>query len=165
MYTAIPEPTKKLAKKIVSVMRWRSIINHTIEFIILAVLYSLSVHFEWVQWINWILLISAGLAILSAIWLIGLRPLYIYKNTRYDVNEEFLQLKTGAFNERHELVPMTKIQAVSTNQGPILRRFNLYAIAIETMGSNHGIAGLPKEVAIDLRNQIAHLAKIQEDDD
>lgn len=164
MHKTIPEPTQKLAKEIISAIRWSSTITHTIEFIILAILYGASVRYEWVSWVNWIFLTGSVLAVISAIWQIGLRPLYIFKNTRYGVNEEFLQLKSGAFNESHELIPMTKIQAVSTNQGPILRRFNLYSIEIETMGSSHGIAGLPKQVAVDLRNKIAHLAKIQEDE-
>lgn len=162
MYSAIEEPTDKLAKKVISVLRWRSIIYHTIAFILLSVLYGVSIHYTWVSGVNWIILIGTILTIISSVWLVGLRPQYIYKNTRYFVNEEFLQLKKGAFFESHELVPMTKIQAVSTNQGPILRRFNLYSIEIETIGSSHKIEGLSKDVAINLRNQIAHLAKIQE---
>ncbi len=102
---------------------------------------------------------------LSGIWSIGFRPVYLHKHFRYGVTDEFLQIKSGAFHEHYALIPMTKIQAVSTSQGPVLRRFSLYTLEIETMGSSHGIPGLPKEVAIDVRNQIARCAKIKEVDE
>ena len=57
---------------------------------------------------------------------------------------------------------MTKIQSISTNQGPLLRKYDFYSISIDTMGSSHSIPALPKEKAIELRNQIAYFAKIKE---
>ncbi|MBO1910296.1 PH domain-containing protein [Sporosarcina sp. 6E9] len=165
MYTPIEEPSKRLSKEIIPSMRWGALISVAVEFVIAGILYGVSIYFAWPDWVNWILLFVAVVIVAGAIWSIGLRPFFVFKNTRYEVSEEFLQLKSGAFHEVYELVPMTKIQAVSTHQGPILRRFNLYSIAIETMGSSHAIAGLPKQVAIDVRNQIAHLAKIREVDE
>ncbi|MBD7985672.1 PH domain-containing protein [Sporosarcina sp. Sa2YVA2] len=165
MYAPIEEPSKRLSKEIIPAMRWGALISVAIEVVITGILYGVSIYFAWPDWVNWILLIVAAIIVAGAIWSIGLRPFFVFKNTRYEVSEEFLQLKSGAFHEVHELVPMAKIQAVSTHQGPILRRFNLYSIAIETMGSTHGIAGLPKQVAIDVRDRIAHLAKIQEVDE
>lgn len=165
MYTEIQEPANRLVKEIIPALRWSSVISHLTGFIVLAVLYAVSIYFSLGSWSRWILLAFAVCGVISAVWSIGLRPLYTYKNTRYGVDEEFLQLKTGAFVEQHELVPMTKIQAVSTHQGPILRKYNLYTVAVETMGSTHGISGLPKQIAIDLRNQIAHFAKIKEADE
>lgn len=57
---------------------------------------------------------------------------------------------------------MTKIQSVATEQGPILRKYGLYSVSVETMGSSHTIPALPKDVAVELRNQIAQYAKIKE---
>lgn len=165
MYTPIEEPSQRLSKEIIPAMRWSALISVAIEVIIAGILYGVSIYFAWPDLVNWILLIVAAIIVAGAIWSIGLRPFFVFKNTRYEMSVEFLQLKSGAFHEVHELVPMAKIQAVSTHQGPILRRFNLYSIAIETMGSTHGIAGLPKQVAIEVRDRIAHLAKIQEVDE
>ncbi len=87
---------------------------------------------------------------------------FLYRSWRYDVDEEFLQLKSGVFIEKHKLVPMTKIQSVGTKHGPILRKYGLCSVSIQTMGSHHTITALPKETAAQLRNQIAHYAKIKE---
>ena len=165
MYSDIGEPKQRLVKEIIPAMRWNAAIGSVIEILVFAIIFGFSLYFSWSNWVNWIILIGAILALISAIWLIGLRPAYIYKNTRYDLNEDFLQLKTGAFFEEHELVPMTKIQSVTTHQGPILRKFNLYSVEVETMGTSHTIKGLTKDLAFDLRNQIARFAKIREVDE
>ncbi len=59
-------------------------------------------------------------------------------------------------------IPMTKIQGVSTTQGPILRRYQLRSITVETMGSSYSIPALEEKVAYELRDNIAEYAKIKE---
>ncbi len=136
-------------------------ITNLIAFIILGVLLYLDYRFSWKEWIGWILLGITVISVLGAAWSL-ISPFLLYKNWRFDVDEEFLQLKSGVLNEVHELVPMTKIQSVATKQGPLLRKYGLCSVSIETMGSSHSIPALPKEVAIKLRNQIAQYAKIKE---
>lgn len=136
-------------------------ITNLIGFIILGVLFYLDFRFSWKEWIGWILIIVTVLAIIGGIWSL-IHPFFLYKNWRYDVDEAFLQLKSGAIQETHELVPMTKIQSVATKQGPLLRRYGLRSLSVETMGSSHAIPALPEEEAIELRNRIATYAKIKE---
>ena len=162
MYSEIPAPENRLSKNAVKVWMITETISHLIVFAVIAVLFYLDNKFLWMEWIGWLLIGITSLTALSVVGSIFIKPFLLYKNWRYDVDEEFLQLKLGALNEVHQLVPMTKIQSVSTNQGPFLRMYGLYSVSIETMGSSHGIPALPKEVAIELRNRIAHFAKIKE---
>lgn len=162
MYSQIPVPEGRLSKSAVKVWMIAETVSHLVFFVVLTVLFFLDNYFSWIEWIGWILIGITSLTILSAIWSIFMRPFFLYKNWRYHADEEFLQLKSGAFNEEHQLVPMTKIQAVSTNQGPFLRKYGLYSLSIETMGSSHVIPALPEDIAIELRNRIAHFAKIKE---
>src|SRR5699024_3062852 len=92
-------------------------------------------------------------------------PFYRYRNFRYAADEAFLYIKSGAIFEKREVVPMTKIQAVQTDQGPLLRRYNLYTVTVSTMGTTHGMTGLKKDVAFALRDEIARYAKIKEEDE
>ncbi|MDW0108752.1 PH domain-containing protein [Sporosarcina aquimarina] len=158
-------PAHRLAKHAVPAFRWGSAIGHVIMLAIIGIFFAVSIYFSWGQWSRWIVWIAVALMLISGIWSIGFRPFYVHKHFRYGFSDEFLQIKSGAFYETHELIPMTKIQAVSTNQGPILRKFGLYSLTIETMGSSHEIPALPKEVAVDVRNQIALYAKIREVDE
>ncbi|WP_438347943.1 PH domain-containing protein [Paenibacillus sp. FA6] len=162
MYSQIPGPESRLSKDAVIVWRISETITYVISFIVLGLLFYLDYLFSWKDWIGWILIGIAILVVLASVWSIFIKPLLRYKNWRYDVDEEFLQLKSGALVEKHELVPMTKIQSVATNQGPLFRKYGLYSISIETMGSSHTIPALPEEVALNLKNRIAHFAKIKE---
>jgi len=162
MYSQITSPEERLSKDVVKIWRIRESIGYLIGFIFLSILFYVDYYFSWNIWVGRIIIGITTLTLLSAVWSIVIQPFLHYKYWRYSVNAEFLQLKTGAFNQVHQLVPMTKIQSVATNQGPLLRKYGLYSISIETMGSSHGIPALPEEVALELRNQIAHFAKIKE---
>lgn len=158
----IQTPEERLSKHAVPVWRISATISAVIFALILGGVYFLYDYFSWYEWVFKGVMIGAALLILNAIWEIIIQPALLYKNWRYSVDEQFLQLKSGAFTMQHQLVPMTKIQAVATNQGPLLRRYHLYSITIETMGSSHTIPAIKKEDAIILRNLIAHYAKIKE---
>lgn len=162
MYSQIQAPEGRLSKDSVKVWIISGVINYAIWIAAFAVLLYLDHRFTWYEWISWVLIGITCLIALSGIWSIFIKPFLLYKNWRYDATEEFLQLKSGAFNEEHQLVPMTKVQSVSTKQGPILRKYRLYSLTIETMGSTHRIPALPKDIATELRNRIAHYAKIKE---
>ncbi|CAH2714550.1 hypothetical protein BACCIP111895_01722 [Neobacillus rhizosphaerae] len=161
MYPQMKGPQKRLSKDAVKVWIINETIMNVIGFLILGILLYLDFRFSWKEWIGWIIKGLIPIAVLGAVWS-WINPFLLYKNWRYDVDEEFLQLKSGVINERHQLVPMTKIQSVATKQGPLLRKYGLCSVSIETMGSSHTIPALPKEIAIELRNQIAHYAKIKE---
>ena len=162
MYSQIHAPENRLSKDSVKVWILSRVISYVIWIAIFSILLYLDYRFSWYEWIGWVLIGITSLIALSGIWSVFIKPFLLYKNWRYDASEDFLQLKSGAFNEEHQLVPMTKIQSVATNQGPILRMYGLFSLTIETMGSTHRIPALPKDVAIELRNRIAHYAKIKE---
>lgn len=161
MYSKIKKPRQRLSKDAVKVWIISDTIGNVIGLLLLIGLFYLDLKYAWSDWIHWILIVITILAVVGGIWSY-IRPFLLYKNWRYDVDEEFLQLKFGAFNEIHHLVPMTKIQSVATQQGPILRKYGLYSISVETMASSHMIPALPEKVAKTLRDEIAHYAKIRE---
>ncbi|MCM3783466.1 PH domain-containing protein [Neobacillus mesonae] len=165
MYSQTKEPQNRLADNAVRIWRISGILSNVAGFILLGVLFFLDSYFSWYPWIGWILIGLTVLSVLYAVWEILIRPKLLYSHWRYDVSEQFLQLKFGTLTEVHQLIPMSKIQSVATRQGPLLRKYNLYAISVETMGSSHNIPVLPEQVAVELRDQIAYYAKIKEVDE
>ncbi|KAA8785377.1 membrane protein YdbS with pleckstrin-like domain [Paenibacillus sp. 4624] len=158
-------PQQKLSPHAISLWRVSAILYNVIGFVVLAALLILDSVYDWRPWIGWILwgvtVISAG----YAVWDIFLQPVWLYRYWFYGVNAEFVQLKHGALNKVHQVIPMAKVQSVSTNQGPLMRKYGLYSVSIGTMGSSHHIPALPEDVAFALRNQIADYARINEVDE
>ncbi|MGX1452696.1 uncharacterized protein ACUXHY_003785 [Cytobacillus horneckiae] len=154
-------PQQRLSRSAIRVWIISEMIANLIGIIILGFLLYLHVLFAWKEWIGWVLIGITVISLLGTVWSC-IYPFLMYKNWRYEIDSEFVQLRSGVLNDVYQLVPMTKIQAVATNQGPLLRKYGLCSVSIETMGSSHLIPALPKEAAIELRNQIAHYAKIEE---
>ncbi|MGB7998723.1 MAG: PH domain-containing protein [Anaerobacillus sp.] len=162
MSSGINVPHQQLSRDVVKVWTINETIGNVIGFSVLGVLFYLDSIYSWYEWIGLILglvtVISAG----SAIWEIFFHPKLKYKHWRYEADDEFLKLKFGAIKEEHLLIPMSKIQSVATRQGPVLRRYGLYALTIETIGSSHTIPALPEKKAFLLRDEIAIYAKVKE---
>ncbi len=146
-----------------AVKYWRmeEVISNIIAFIILAVFFYLDFRFEWYSWIFWVLAALAVFFVIGLVWSL-LSPPLTFKSWRYDLDEEFLHLQFGIWSRTEQLVPMTKIQAVSLTQGPLMRKYGLASLSVKTMGSSHVIPALPKETAAELRENIAQFAKIKE---
>jgi uncharacterized protein len=164
MQVDIKEPQNRISRKAINVWIMSEIIQNFIGFAVLGILFYLDARFLWKEWIGWILIFILVFSIPAAIWAF-ISPYIQYKNWRYEVDEEFVQLKSGVLEEKHLLVPMTKIQSVETVQGPLMRKYGLYSVSIGTMGSTHVIPALPKEEAVSLRNQIAKYAKVKDEDE
>ncbi|RIJ67863.1 hypothetical protein CW357_09750 [Rummeliibacillus sp. TYF005] len=158
----IEQPKTKLPEKAKMAWRISNIISNIIIFAILLTLYFVAEHFNWWHWLQWLLLILVIIEIIYALWDVTLSPYLTQKYWRYDIDEEFIKIKNGKLFKVNELIPMTKVQSVLLEQGPILRRFGLYNIEVHTMGSMHEIPGIPEDLAYILRDQIAIFAKIKE---
>ncbi|MGN7177104.1 hypothetical protein BK139_22030 [Paenibacillus sp. FSL R5-0490] len=164
MLVNIKEPQNRISPRAIRVWIISEVIQNIIGFAVLGVLFYLDDLFSWKEWIGWVLIILLIVSIPAAIWSF-ISPFIKYKSWRYDVDEEYVQMKSGVWQEKHLLIPMTKVQSVETVQGPIMRKYGLYSVTMGTMGSSHTIPALPEGEAASLRNQIAKYAKIKEEDE
>ncbi|MCM2677208.1 PH domain-containing protein [Alkalicoccobacillus plakortidis] len=164
MEQGITLPDQRISKKAVVVWRISSTIAHVITLLVLGTVLFLHWYYDWANWIGYITYVITGLIILQAIYKIFIYPIYMQKTWRYRVDNEYIQIKHGAIEHVHLLIPMVKVLHVSTSQGPILRKFGLSTITIGTTASSHEIPALPVDEAEDLREKIAMLAKVTEDE-
>ncbi|WP_366248960.1 PH domain-containing protein [Terribacillus aidingensis] len=164
MQTQVKEPQHKLPKESLRVGLIGDGIFDVVVLLIFAVLFGLDYLFEWPAWIGTVLLILLIVSI--PLGIIGyLATVIDHRNWRYDIDEEYVQLKQGAWFQKDQLIPVTKIQSVETKQGPLLRRYNLRAVEIETMAGEYSIPALPDKEAYALRDEIAAYSKAKEEDD
>ncbi|SET47376.1 hypothetical protein SAMN05216389_11236 [Oceanobacillus limi] len=139
-------------------------IGNGIGFLVIGVLFWLDYYFAWPAWAFWVLIGALILSVLSTVWSM-VEPGYLYRSWSYQYNDEYLQLSYGIFKKEWMTVPMTKIQSVSTTQGPIMKRYQIRSIKVETMGSSHVIPALEEDVALQLRETLAEFAKLKEVDE
>ncbi|HEV2777972.1 MAG TPA: PH domain-containing protein [Actinophytocola sp.] len=79
-------------------------------------------------------------------------PLWRYRVHRWEVTEDAVYAKTGWLWQEWRIAPMSRIQTVDTERGPLERLFGLSSVTVTTASAAGPIkiAGLDHELAADL---------------
>lgn len=112
----------------------------------------------------WIYIVDGVVVLLIAYLLVFLFPKVRWTRWKYEVRDQEIELQHGLFVVKRTLVPMVRVQHVDTEQGPILRKYDLASITISTAATSHTIPALVTAEADELRGRISVLAKVAEDD-
>lgn len=160
MISHIPEPKKKISKKAINVWRITDFIQNLIGLIILGSLIFSFHYFDWLNWIGVLIYILFGIAFLIMIYELTIRPVLLQRTWRYDIDENYIQLKHGFINKHSLIIPMSRVEYVNTNQGPILRYYDLSVLTIGTITSANKIPAIPMQEAEEIRALIIHLAEL-----
>ncbi|PJK15780.1 hypothetical protein CQS04_11100 [Chryseomicrobium excrementi] len=112
----------------------------------------------------WLYLALATIAIAIALVSIWVMPNLRWNRWRYEVREHEIELQHGILIKKRTLVPMVRVQHVDTEQGPILRNYQLASIHISTAATQHTIPFLDEQEAEAMRQRISVLARVAEED-
>lgn len=104
------------------------------------------------------------ITILLSYLFIFLFPKLRYRRWRYEIFEQEIYIQHGIFIRTRTLIPMIRVQHVDTEQGPIMKRFQVASVSISTAATTHMIPALSEGDASDLRDRISQLARVDEDD-
>ncbi|MCM3735223.1 PH domain-containing protein [Bacillus cytotoxicus] len=147
--------------KMVRVWQISSLITSGIGLIITIAYFILMIKFDWTGWIFGVLVLGLLMyAPLSYLVFPSLRQRYY----SYELNEEEMEIQKGMFTVERVLIPMIRIQHITIEQGPIMRKFDLAELKIATAATAHSLPGLTMREAERLKRQIAELAKVSDED-
>ncbi len=156
-----PVPSKRLSKQALPLWRWQALFE-SLFYALAPIGYGVCIYFF--SWPQWILYLLIAILAVYAITIIFIVPAIRWRRWRYDVLEHEIDLQHGVFIVTRTLIPMTRVQHVDTEQGPLLRRFKMATVSISTAATVHKIPALTLEVADSLRDRIAELAAVAEDE-
>ncbi len=131
-------------------------------FLLIPAFYGVGFYF--LDFPFWGLFVITIVVISVMLLFIFLIPYFKWKSWRYDVLEHEIDLQQGILITVRTLIPMNRVQHVDTKQGPLLRYYQLATVTIVTAATIHEIPALSEEVANRLRDRIAQLARVNEDD-
>jgi uncharacterized protein len=155
-----PAPSQKLDPRALTVWRIGAAMGTlfiwlpTIGFLLI----SYFADFIW-PWSPLVLAIPVLITILQ----VFIIPPIEWRRWCYEVTEREIDMQRGVFVVTRTLVPMSRVQHVDTQQGPLLRFYGLAAVTITTAGGGHEIPGLAVDVADEVRDRIAALAGVADD--
>lgn len=154
-------PFHKLTPRAIRVWQWSNSFRSLFFFAIpigYGAVFGLNDFHQWV---------ALSLAILVFIyWILSifLMPYLAWKNWRYAIDENEIDLKRGVIFKRRTLIPLSRVQHVDTREGPLLRNYDLASVSISTAATTHEIPALDAVLADRVRKQISTYARLAEED-
>ncbi|CAM3523587.1 PH domain-containing protein [Kibdelosporangium persicum] len=108
------------------------------------------------------LVLAAIVVVVIAVPLAVLLPLWWYRVHRWEVTGTAVYTRTGYFFQESRIAPMSRIQTVDTERGPLEQRFGLATLIITTASSAGAVTvkGLDGEVAAELAHRLADITKL-----
>jgi membrane protein YdbS with pleckstrin-like domain len=82
----------------------------------------------------------------------------------FEVHDEEIDIHKGIFWRKRIIIPLIRVQNVDTRQGPIMRANGLASFTVATAAGEHEIPGLEVAEADTLRDHVAVLARIAQED-
>lgn len=157
----LAEPKSRISERALTV--WKIFgAFYSVFFLLLAGgVTSLTIIFNWPIWISVVAII---IFLFFTYFLVFLFPTLRWKRWRYEVREQEIELQHGIFVIKRTLVPMVRVQHVDTQQGPILRKYQLASVTISTAATVHEIPALDLEEAEEMRISISKLARVADED-
>ncbi len=157
-----PAPSQAIAIQALTVWRIRT----SIEALFVAILpIGYGIMMLYVPFPSWMLYVLIGAFVIFVIIHVIVAPFLRWKRFKYDVYDEEIELQYGVIIVKRTLIPMIRVQHVDTEQGPLLRKFQLAAVTVSTAATTHRIPALTLDVADELRNRIVKLAAVADDDE
>lgn len=77
----------------------------------------------------------------------------------FSISEKMIIIKKGIFIKKVIYIPMSRVQHVNTSQGPLMKKYNLREIIINTAGGTHSIPCIEGEKALFIQETIAGYAE------
>jgi membrane protein YdbS with pleckstrin-like domain len=155
------EPKKRISAEALKVWKISGAISVIVTWSVAATAISIIHIFNWPIWIAIVLII---IGLLELLLLVFVLPSLKWKRWRYEVREEEIELQRGILIQTRTLIPMIRVQHVDTVQGPLLRKYHLASVIINTAATAHEIPALEESEAEELRTFISNLARVADED-
>ena len=155
------EPQKRISEKALTVWKISALINVIISWVLAAVVIFFLHKFNVPYWISVILI---AIELIYTYLNIFLLPALRWRRWRYDVRDEEIELQEGIFIVKRTLIPMIRVQHVDTVQGPLLRKYHLASVIVNTAATAHKIPAIEESEAEELRHYISNLARVADED-
>ena len=157
-------PQSKLDPRVKNVWRVNDTIWIVLGYLCCAAPFAICAAVESAPWaLAAVVVLSAVAAVLLVVFLVVLPPIR-YVRWRYELHDDYLDIAKGIIWRKHYIIPFIRVQNTDTRQGPILRAFGLSSVTVATAAGEHAIPGLANDIADQVRDRAAELARIARED-
>ncbi|MFD6060694.1 PH domain-containing protein [Rhodococcus wratislaviensis] len=131
-------------------------INAALLWLPLFVVQAVALVFHW--WPVWVHVTVLAVTIVLAILHVAVVPLWRYRVHRWEISDTAVYTRSGWFSQERRIAPISRIQTVDTERGPIDRMLGLATVTVTTASS----AGAVKISALDQDTADRTVARLTE---
>ena len=102
-----------------------------------------------------------GVVILAQLVNLIVYPIIEYIQWEYLIDDDRIEIKKGIFWRSHTVIPISRIQHVSSKSGPVQNMFGLASVEINTAGGVHSIDELNKETAREICEKLKNIVNLK----
>jgi membrane protein YdbS with pleckstrin-like domain len=150
-----PEPSRTLAREARWVWRGEQVLGWGV-----AVVVGMSVAAQLDGALAVLLRVVPVLCLVVAVVLV---PSLRWRNWRWEVRPDAIDIRHGTFTTHRTLVPMLRVQHVDTRRNPVEQSLDLATVVVHTAAGSHTIPLLRVTDAAEVRDRIAELARTAEE--
>jgi membrane protein YdbS with pleckstrin-like domain len=95
--------------------------------------------------LGWVHALAAAVTVVGIVVFVGVVPVWRYRVHRWDLDPKAVYTRTGWLVQERRIAPISRVQTVDTERGPLDRLFGLANVTVTTASS----AGAVRIVALD----------------
>lgn len=122
------DPAYFVAPNAVRYWALRELIGGVIEWLVLFVVYSFAIPDSWKVWAGPVVVLMVVMTILQ----VSVVPLWRYRVHRWEVTSTAIYTRSGWLNREQRIAPLSRVQTVDSERGPLMRFFGLASITVTT---------------------------------
>jgi uncharacterized protein len=109
---------------------------------------------------------AAGATVLAVVLFVVVVPVWRYRVHRWEIGAQAVYTRTGWLVQERRIAPISRVQTVDTQRGPLDRLFGLATLTVTTASSAGAvrIVALDSEVADRIAAELTDIASIGEQD-
>jgi uncharacterized protein len=139
---------------------WRLTDGLALAVLLLLLLAGVGIGWWFLPELGLWLVAAWGLLAVGSVVLVLWYPLRAYRAWGFRVTERVLETRSGVWFQRTQLLPLTRLQHVDLERGPLERMFGLASLVLHTAGTHAAsltIPGLEAEYAVRLRDWLVQI--------
>jgi uncharacterized protein len=114
----------------------------------------------------WVHVLAGAVTVLGIVMFVGVVPVWRYRVHRWDVDATAVYTRTGWLVQERRIAPISRVQTVDTERGPLDQLFGLANVTVTTASSAGAvrIVALDSDVADRVVAQLTDIAAIGAED-
>lgn len=115
---------------------------------------------------GWLHALAAVVTVLGIVVFVGVVPVWRYRVHRWDIDPQAVYTRSGWLVQERRIAPISRVQTVDTQRGPLDRIFGLANVTVTTASSAGAvrIVALDADVADEVVAQLTDIAAIGGED-